>query len=138
MRSARLTAQLFAGAGLAAICLTVASCIGHQGPIDVGDPGFPFGPTTLKATPLAYVPDIKPILDADCASCHDAREAAGGYSVANYAAVVRGQRIGDGRSSLVRTCAPGGSMYPYFSGDAVTKSTAVFRWMVYYDAAQTR
>jgi len=30
-------------------------------------------------------------------------------------------------------CAPGGSMYRYFTGDAVTKATLVFRWMVVYD-----
>ena len=29
-------------------------------------------------------------------------------------------------------------MYPYYSGDAVTKATMVFRWVVYYNALQTR
>jgi hypothetical protein len=49
-----------------------------------------------------------------------------------------GQRPGDARSSVVVDCAPGGSMYRYFSGDAVTEATMVFRWMVVYNGAQTR
>jgi hypothetical protein len=48
------------------------------------------------------------------------------------------QTAGDAKSSVVVDCAPGGSMYRYFSGDANTKATEVFRWMVYYNAAQTR
>ena len=35
---------------------------------------------------------------------------------------------------VVVDCAPGGSMYRYFTGDAVTESTLVFRWMVVYNA----
>ena len=29
-------------------------------------------------------------------------------------------------------------MYGYFSGDAVTEATMVFRWMVYYNALESR
>ena len=29
-------------------------------------------------------------------------------------------------------------MYRYFSGDATTETTMVFRWMVYYNAQQSR
>ena len=29
-------------------------------------------------------------------------------------------------------------MYQYYSGDAITKSTIVFRWLVYYNALQSR
>jgi hypothetical protein len=29
-------------------------------------------------------------------------------------------------------------MYRYFSGDAVTEATIVFRWMVYYNGQQNR
>jgi hypothetical protein len=116
----------------------ITACIQAQRASDSGDPGFPFGPTAIGAQPLAYVQDIKTILDRDCASCHDAREARGNYSVASYAEVMNRQTAGDAKSSLVVTCAPGGSMYQYFSGDAVTKATEIFRWMVYYNAAQTR
>ena len=115
-----------------------SACVQGQRAADAGDPGFPFGPSAIGVQPLAYVPDIKPILDRDCASCHRNREARGNYSVETYSDVLNGQRPGDSRSSLVVTCAPGGSMYRYFSGDAVTASTEIFRWMVYYNAAETR
>jgi hypothetical protein len=116
----------------------LSACVQGQRASDTGDPGFPFGPTAVGVQPLSYVQDIKPILDRDCLSCHGTREARGNYSVATYADVLNGQTRGDAKSSLVVTGSPGGSMYQYFSGDAVTKSTMVFRWLVYYDAQQTR
>jgi hypothetical protein len=116
----------------------VLACVQGQPASDTGDPGFPFGPTTIGAQTIAYVQDIKPIFDRDCASCHGGREAAGGYSVRTYADAVAGQKPGDARSSVVVDCSPGGSMYGYFTGDAVTEATKVFRWMVVYDAVQSR
>jgi hypothetical protein len=115
-----------------------SACIQAEKAADTGDPGFPFGPTSIGVQPLAYTQDIKPILDRDCLSCHRQREARGNYSVDTYADVLSGQTVGDAKSSLVVTGSPGGSMYRYYSGDAVTKSTMVFRWLVYYDAQQTR
>lgn len=114
------------------------ACVQKQPATDVSDPGFPFGPSAIGVRQLAYIQDIKPILDRDCTECHSARDTRGNYSVATYADVMAGQRAGDARSSLVVDCAPGGSMYRYFSGDAATKATEIFRWMVVYDAAQTR
>ena|SRR5437899_2008058 len=122
---------------MAAACMGSA-CVQGRPASDNGDPGFPFGPSAIGVQPLAYVPDIKPILDGDCLSCHSVRNPRGNYSVVNYEAVMNGQRVGDASSSLVVDCSPGGSMYQYFSGDATTKATAIFRWMVYYNAAQTR
>jgi len=118
--------------------LGISACVQGQRATDTGDPGFPFGPSAIGTQTIAYVQDIKPIFDRDCASCHGARETAGNYSVSTYANVMAGQRAGDARSSVVVTCSPGGSMYRYFSGDAVTEATMVFRWMVYYNAAQSR
>lgn len=129
------------GAGLAAIVAMAylsSGCVQAQRATDTGDPGFPFGPSAIGVQPLAYIPDIKPILDRDCQSCHSSREARGNYSVADYAAVMSGQRPGDAKSSLVVDCAPGGSMYRYFNGDATTEATEIFRWVVYYNAASTR
>jgi mono/diheme cytochrome c family protein len=123
---------------LLAMPIGVAACVQAQKATDTGDPGFPFGPSAIGVQPLAYVQDIKPIFDRDCLSCHGDRESAGGYSVRTYAAVMDGQHPGDARSSVVVDCSPGGSMYRYFSGDAVTEATIVFRWMVYYNAAQSR
>src|SRR5438128_1424641 len=100
-------------AAVVLVCGTmgVAACVKGQRATDSGDPGFPFGPSAIGVQPLAYVQDIKPLLDRDCATCHGVRENAGGYSVRTYANVMAGQRPGDARSSLVVTCAPGGSMY---------------------------
>jgi hypothetical protein len=122
---------------LAAVCVWSA-CVQRQSATDTGDPGFPFGPSAVGVQPLAYIPDIKPILDRDCLSCHSDRNARGNYSVSSYAAAVSGQTAGDARSPLVVDCAPGGSMYQYFNGDATTEATEIFRWVVVYNAAQTR
>jgi hypothetical protein len=122
------------------VSVAVGGCVKGQAAPDSGDPGFPFGPSSVSTGQLAYIPDIKPLLDRDCLSCHrtGGGERGGGYSVGTYADVLAGQRPGDAKSSLVRTCAPGGSMYRYFSGDAQTSATVLFRWLVYYYGAQTR
>jgi hypothetical protein len=118
--------------------LCLSACVRGQRATDTGDPGFPFGPSAIGVQPIAYVQDISPIFNRDCLSCHGGREDAGNYSVGSYANVMSGQRPGDARGSLVVDCSPGGSMYRYFSGDAVTEATMVFRWMVYYNALQSR
>jgi hypothetical protein len=125
------------------VSIVAGGCINGRAATDNGDPGFPFGPSSVPVQPLAYIPDVKPLLDRDCLRCHrsDARgegDRAGGYSVSTYADVMAGQTPGDAKSSLVRTCSPGGSMFQYFSGDADTSATVVFRWLVYYYGAQTR
>ena len=117
---------------------SAAACVQGQKATDTGDPGSPFGPTPIDNQPLAYAQDIKPIFDRDCLSCHGSRGASGGYSVSTYADTMNGQRPGNAQSSVVVDCSPGGSMYRYFSGNATTKATAVFRWMVVYNGAQTR
>jgi hypothetical protein len=124
--------------GVVSLGFSVIACVQGRPASDVSDPGFPFGPTPLSVKPLAYVQDIKPIFDRDCLECHDRREARGNYSVSTYADTMRQQRPGDAKSSVVVDCAPGGSMYRYFRGDAATAATMVFRWMVVYNGAETR
>ena len=124
--------------GLIVIAVMASGCVQAQKATDVGDPGFPLGPSAIGVQPLAYVQDIKPIFDRDCLECHSSRSDRGDYSVSTYTSTMAGQRPGDARSSVVVDCAPGGSMYRYFSGDAVTKATAVFRWMVVYNGAERR
>jgi hypothetical protein len=114
------------------------ACVQGQPATDTGDPGFPFGPSAVGVRPIAYVQDIKPIFDRDCLNCHSERRAAGNYSVLSYADTIAGQRPGDASSSVVVDCSPGGSMYRYFTGDAVTEATLVFRWMVVYNGMQSR
>ena len=93
--------------------------------------GISVRPDAIGVQPIAYVQDIKPIFDRDCSSCHSGRETAGGlFGRAPTPTTMAGQRPGDASSSVVVDCSPGGSMYRYFTGDAVTKATMVFRWMV--------
>ena len=134
----RLPVRFWLSSALLLAAFGLSACIQGQKATDTGDPGFPFGPSAIGVQPLSYVQDIKPILDRDCLSCHSSRDARGNYSVATYADVLTGQTRGDAKSSLVVTGSPGGSMYQYYSGDAVTKSTMVFRWLAYYNAQQTR
>ena len=134
----RLLGSWWAWALLLCAVFCISACVQGQRATDTGDPGFPFGPSAIGVQTIAYVQDIKPIFDRDCASCHGVRENAGNYSVTTYANALAGQRPGDASSPVVVDCSPGGSMYRYFSGDAVTEATMVFRWMVYYNAAQSR
>jgi hypothetical protein len=120
------------------LAILTGSCVQAQKASDTGDPGFPFGPSAIGVQPLAYEQDVKPIFDRDCTSCHSAGRTSGSYSVETYATTMAGQRPGDASSSVVVDCSPGGSMYRYFSGDAVTEATIVFRWMVYYNGQQSR
>jgi hypothetical protein len=132
------TFSILSGIVVLASVVIVSACEKTNPATDTGDPGFPFGPSAVGVQPLAYLQDIKPIFDVDCASCHSTSNARGNYSVSTYADAVSGQRPGDASSSVVVDCAPGGSMYGYFSGDAQTKATEVFRWIVVYNAAQRR
>jgi hypothetical protein len=125
-------------AGLLLALAFVSGCVRGQPASDTSDPGFPFGPTPTATGPLAYVQDIKPIFDRDCFQCHSSFNQRGSYSVGTYADTIAGQRPGDAHSSVVVDCSPGGSMYRYFTGNAVAEATIVFRWMVVYNAAETR
>lgn len=141
-RSAGFPARFWVWSALALLvsfgALALSACVQGQKATDTGDPGFPFGPSAVGVQSLSFVQDINPILQRDCLSCHSAREARGNYSVSTYAETLNGQTRGDAKSPLVTTGSPGGSMYQYYSGDAVTKATMVFRWLVYYNALQTR
>jgi hypothetical protein len=130
---------LIGAAGGVFVCALLAvGCVQGRPASDTSDPGFPFGPSAVGSQTISYNQDIKPIFDRDCLECHSSRNARGNYSVATYSAAVAGQRPGDASSSVVVDCSPGGSMYRYFTGDAVTEATMVFRWMVVYNAAETR
>ena len=115
--------KLLAAAVLVWASVIICSCVQAQ-PATVG--------------PLAYVQDIKPILDQDCVQCHGRGKADGSYRADTYTDTISNQRPGDASSSLVVDAAPGGSMYQYWSGDRTAKATLVFRWMVVYHAAETR
>ena len=127
-----------AAVGVFVSALLTVGCVQGRPASDTSDPGFPFGPTAVGSQTISYNQDIKPVFDRDCLECHSSRNARGNYSVTTYSDAIAGQRTGDASSSVVVDCAPGGSMYRYFRGNAVSEATMVFRWMVVYNAAETR
>lgn len=96
--------------------------------------------TTTSATGLAYVPDVKPILDADCLRCHSTNNAQGGVSVSTYAQVMRIVTPGSAASALVTSTqvSPRGSMNRYLTGDVSGKADTIRRWVVDYRAVEAR
>jgi hypothetical protein len=85
---------------------------------------------TPGATGVAYVQDIKPILDADCVRCHG--------SLSSYGGTMQYVQPGSASSLLVRVTQSNGAMYRYLSGTAASKSDLIRRWVVENDAAERR
>lgn len=86
---------------------------------------------------LTYDKDLRPVFASDCVRCHNAAAPAGGYSMSDYASVVKRVRPGDAHSPLVVETQPTGHMYGYFTGDRSVKSSLVYVWVVQYDAQDT-
>jgi hypothetical protein len=115
--------------------VTSAACVSTKSPTDTGD-GLTLSSSTGKPIRLTYVDDVAPVLASDCRRCHNASSPAGGYSVSDYAAVMRGVRPGDPSSPLVVATQPPGHMFEHFSGDRLVKSSLVYMWVVEYDAIE--
>jgi hypothetical protein len=90
------------------------------------------------AATVGFNEDIKPLLDADCVRCHNTRNANGRVDLSTYTAVMREVRAGNAASTLVRVAQQGGSMYREWSGDRAAKATLVRRWVVDFQAKETR
>jgi mono/diheme cytochrome c family protein len=95
-------------------------------------------PTPAPVQKIAYTPDLQPIFNADCTSCHGGNRPAGNYSMSSYSNVMRAVRVGSASSALVIVTRSNGSMYRFFSGDRATKSAMVTQWVVTDGAAQSR
>jgi len=93
---------------------------------------------TGSASTIGYTDDIKPILDADCIRCHNNRTHDGNVDLSSYAGVLRTLRPGDGNSVLIRATRAGGSMSGEWRGSAAAKAELVRRWIVDFNASQTR
>lgn len=87
-------------------------------------------PAAGPGVSVAYVQDIKPILEADCLRCHG--------NLASYGAVMAFVTPGSASSLLVRVTQPGGSMNGRFSGDRAGKADLIRRWVVDNAAAESR
>jgi hypothetical protein len=81
---------------------------------------------------------MQPVFASDCTRCHSDRNAAGGYSMSSYAAVMRAVSPGNVSSTLVRITQSNGAMYRYWTGDRTAKARLTLDWVVSNRAAQTR
>jgi hypothetical protein len=117
---------------LAAV-LPFAACVQTVAPTDMGG-GLTLSSTSGKPIRLDYAKDLQPVFASDCVRCHNASSPAGGYSMTDYAAVMKDVRPGDSSSPLVVATQPPGHMFGYFSGDRLMKSSLVYMWVVEYDA----
>src|SRR6187399_1610378 len=80
------------------------------------------GSGTISAVSLAYVNDIKPILDSDCVSCHGPRIHENNVDLSTYAGVLRVAQAGSANSLLVRETRSNGGMYVNLTGNRASKS----------------
>ena len=87
---------------------------------------------------LAYVNDIKPILDSDCVVCHNPQLHENNVDLSTYASVMRVVQAGSSNSLLVRVTRSNGIMYPNLTGDRASKSELIRAWVVDNRAAETR
>ena len=90
------------------------------------------------STAVAYVNDIKPILDSDCIVCHGSRVHENNVQLDTYANVLRVVQAGNANSLLVQVTRSNGIMYPNLTGDRAAKSALIFAWVVNNNAAQSR
>src|SRR5262245_43878037 len=94
--------------------------------------------STGTPTPLAYVNDIKSVLDSDCVASHSPRLHESNVDLSTYASVMRVVQAGSSNSLLVRVTRSNGIMYPNLTGNRAAKSELIRSWVVDSLAAETR
>jgi hypothetical protein len=113
-------------------------------PTSVSTASAPTPPTTPQSSgssstaTIAYVNDIKPILDGDCVACHGSRIHENNVRLDTYANVMRVVTPGNANSLLVRETRPGAVMYANLTGDRAAKADLIRAWVVNNNAAETR
>ena len=126
----RLIRTAWTGALLLSAAFYISACVQGQRATDVGDPGFPFGPSAIAVRTVAYVQDIQPIFNSDCVPCHGARSPAARYSMATYAGVMAAVAPGNASSALVIVTQSGGAMHAFLSGDQAGKAAMIRTWVM--------
>jgi hypothetical protein len=128
-------------AGVTALAATVMTACGGSSATPVS-PTVPSSPITndpfVSSGPLAYDPDLKAIFQSDCVKCHGSSGGSAGISLTTYAGVMAVVSRGSAQSRLVSATQPDASMYGQFSGDRAGRAAMVKRWVVTYNAAETR
>jgi hypothetical protein len=81
-------------------------------------------------TAVAYVQDVRPILEADCVRCHSSSQASAGIDLSSYQAAMRAVVAGNANSMLVLSTRTGGIMNRYLSGDRTAKADVIRQWVV--------
>lgn len=94
--------------------------------------------TTASQAAVAYVNDIKSILDSDCIMCHGSRLHENGVQLNTYANVMRVVQAGNANSLLVRVTRSNGEMYPNLTGNRAAKSELIRQWVVNNGGVETR
>jgi len=79
---------------------------------------------------VAYSPDLQPIFNTDCTSCHGSNRPSGNYSMTTYNGVMKAVRVGSASSALVIVTRSNGSMYRFFTGNRAAKSALVNQWVI--------
>lgn len=95
-------------------------------------------PTAATAQKIAYSPDLQPVFNSDCTSCHGGSRPAGSYSMSTYSGVMRAVTVGSASSALLIVTRSNGSMYRFFSGDRAAKAAMVNQWVVTDGATASR
>lgn len=116
-----------------AVALSAGACVQSNAPADTGG-GLTLTTSSGRPVRLSYTKDLAPVFAADCVRCHNGASPAGGYSMVDYASVMKDVRPGDPSSPLVVETQPLGHMFQYFSGDRLVKSSLVYTWIVQFDA----
>jgi hypothetical protein len=123
--------------------LTLAACGGGSptSPSTVAstsDTGTPSSGTPSGSVTVAYVNDIKPILDSDCITCHGPRVRENNVDLSTYAGVLRVAQAGNANSLIVRETRSNGAMYVNLTGDRAAKSALIRSWVVDNGVAESR
>ena len=129
-------AVMFASCGGGADSATSPSAVTTTSSTTTGSSGA--GSTTTSAAAVAYVNDIKPILDSDCIVCHGTGVHEDNVQLNTYANVMRVVQAGNANSLLVLVTRSNAIMYPNLTGNRAAKSELIRAWVVDNSAAESR
>src|SRR5689334_20888353 len=107
------TGRIALGGWLVSSLLALGGCVKATEPTDTGG-GLTLSDDSGHPIRLSYEEHLRPVFDGDCVRCHGGSSPAAGYSMTDYASVVRAVRPGDAASPLVVETQPLGHMFQYF------------------------